>query len=195
MKISLCPIVSILSFMFKPLMAKSLPTESIYDIEVTDIDDNKYLLEEYRGKVLLIVNVASNCRLADKSYKELAALLEKYNSNGLVILLFPCNQYKNQEYGTKPEIKNFVAQYGDQFILMDVVQVKGPEIHPLFKYLTNKLTGFFTNDIKWNFTYFLIGRNGESVKRYSPLDGISVTDRDLVNQIFPPSSKRSVNSA
>lgn len=168
----------------KPVMNSTEPViTSIYDISVTDMNMEEYKLERYRGKVLLIVNVASKCGLADKSYTELSKLLKEYSNKGLLILLFPCSQFRDQEYKEKQEIKDFVAKYGKEFILMDSVQVKGPNIHPLFKFLIENLEGFGTDDIKWNFTYFLIGRQGELVKRYSPISGISPDDKDLVKCI------------
>lgn len=145
-----------------------------------DINKQPYKLSELAGMVILIVNVASKCKLADNSYKELAGLLDQYYSDGLRVLLFPCKQFLNQEYDKMDEVKNFVKNYGDKFVLMDEVNVKGSNIHPLFKYLIKNLSGTLTNDIKWNFTYFLIDRYGRPKKRYGPTDSISKTDSALL---------------
>lgn len=156
---------------------------SIYDIEVTDIEKNTYKLERYRGNVMLIVNVASGCGLAEKSYRELSDLLIKFHTRGLRILLFPCRQFLNQEYEDLEQVREFSRQYHDEFVLMDAVNVKGTNIHPLFRYLTDNLKGFLFNGIKWNFTYFLVGRNGELVKRYGPTESITDTDASFLKCI------------
>lgn len=156
---------------------------SIYDIEVTDINHNRYTLRKYEGKVLIIVNVASKCGLANQSYQELTSLLVKYHSKGLRILLFPCKQFLNQEFDEMEKVQEFAKNYSENFIIMDAVNVKGHNIHPLFKYLTEHLKGFITNEIKWNFTYFLVGRNGELVRRYGPTERLPDTDPDLLSCI------------
>lgn len=161
----------------------SAPKNSIYDIEVTDIDHNRYTLRKYEGKVLIIVNVASKCGLANQSYQELTSLLVKFHSKGLRVLLFPCKQFLNQEFDEMEKVQEFAKKYSENFIIMDAVNVKGTNIHPLFKYLTEHLKGFITNDIKWNFTYFLVGRNGELVKRYGPTERLPDTDPDLLKCI------------
>lgn len=157
--------------------------ESIYDIEVTDITKRTFKLAELKGKVIIVVNVASKCGLAERSYQELASLLAKYHSKGLRVLLFPCRQFLNQEYEQMEKVKDFANRFSERFMLMDEISVKGSNIHPLFKFLSENLKGFLTNDIKWNFTYFLIGRNGELVRRYGPTERLSDTDKDLVRCI------------
>lgn len=164
----------------QPLVMTLTSSEpSIYDIEVTDIKGETYKLEKYRGKVLLVVNAASKCGLADGSYKQLAALLDEYYEKGLLVLIFPCKLMIDQEFNTREEIQNFVSKYGENFTLMDKVVGHGKNIHPLFKYLTNKLEGFITNGIKWNFTYFLVDREGTPIKRYAPKEGITINDPHL----------------
>ena len=175
----------IIEFTSRPFMTTEYSPNSIYDIQVRDIEGNDYFLEKYRGKVMLIVNAASKCGLADKSYKELTNLLNTYSEKDLVILIFPCSLMVDQEYNTKEEIKNFVHKYSENFILMNKVHGVGSKIHPVFKYLTNALPGFLTNGIKWNFTYFLVDRKGKPIKRYAPQDSIKVDDevlQDCVNQ-------------
>lgn len=157
--------------------------KSIFDIHVKDHDKADRALAEYRGKVMLIVNVASECGLADRSYKELASLLAKYHDRGLCILLFPCQQFLNQEFGDASRIRAFVDNYHKNFILMDAVDVRGRNIHPLFQYLTDNLHGRFTNSVKWNFTYFLVGRDGSPIRRYGPTEHIKDDDPDLVKAI------------
>lgn len=185
-------LISLFSFV-KPFMTEQ---ENVYNFEVTDMENNTYTLEEYKGKVILVVNVASKCGLADKSYQELAKILSTYNSDDIKVLLFPCDQFAKQEYKTREEIKQFAATYSDEFILMAPVDVKGQNMHPLFKFLCNKLSGFITDGIKWNFTYFLIDRQGIPVKRYSPIDSLPVNDKMLVKCINEgKNSKMASNSA
>lgn len=165
---------------------KNLPMKvinSIYDIEVLDAQKVKHSLSEFKGKVLLIVNVASQCGLAKQSYAELSSLLDKYYNRGLRILLFPCRQFLAQEYCDINKVKDFINEYNKDFILMDMVNVNGKNRHPLYEYLCSNLKGFLTNHIKWNFTYFLIGRNGELVRRYSPTEHIKENDADILRCI------------
>ncbi|KAI4291072.1 phospholipid-hydroperoxide glutathione peroxidase [Pancytospora philotis] len=154
--------------------------DSIYDIRVRDYCGRPMKMEEYRGKVLLIVNVASRCGLAHKAYTALASLLSTYHKKGLRILLFPCKQFMNQEYASISEVKKFAEQYDDRFDLMEMVDVSGQSIHPLYKYLTDNLTGWLTNSIKWNFTVFLVGRNGELVQRYGPTEALKHDDAQIL---------------
>ncbi|KAI5169823.1 hypothetical protein PAEPH01_1028 [Pancytospora epiphaga] len=161
-----------------------MPTpETVYDITVTDYLKNRYKLLKYKGKVLLIVNVASGCGLARQAYANLCDLLVKYQRKGLCIMLFPCKQFLSQEFSDIQKVKEFVDKYNDNFILMDMVDVKGENMHPLFKLLCDNLKGWLTNSIKWNFTTFLIGRNGELVKRYGPTERIKASDPDLLKCI------------
>jgi len=153
---------------------------SIYRFEVRDMNKNEYKLDKYRGDVIIIVNVASKCKLANKSYKELSELLKRHSDKGLRILLFPCSQFLDQEYEELAEIKAFADKYNEEFILMDKVEVKGNNIHPLFEFLVEELPGTFGNYIKWNFTYFLIDRNGIPVRRYSPTGSITPKDKYLL---------------
>lgn len=165
-------------------MAKKIvKSNEIYNIEVTDCNKRTFKLEELKGKVLIIVNIASNCGLAKRSYLELSSLLVSYRHRGLRVLLFPCRQFLKQEFEEMEEIKKFIKDYSDDFMLMDMVNVIGNDIHPLFRYLKDNLQGFITNDIKWNFTYFLIGRNGELLRRYGPTERVKDTDKELVKAI------------
>ncbi len=141
----------------------------IYDFTARDIDGNERSLGDYRGKLLLIVNVASQCGFTPQ-YKGLEALHRKYADKGVEVLGFPCNQFGKQEPGDAAEIKNFCSlNYDVTFPLFAKIDVNGPQAHPLYNYLTReKGGGLLGRGIKWNFTKFLIGRDGEVIGRYAP---------------------------
>lgn len=142
--------------------------QSIYDFKVKTIEGNEKSLADYKGKVLLIVNVASKCGYTPQ-YKDLEAVYEKYKSQGLEILGFPCNQFGSQEPGTNKEIAQFCTlNYGVTFPMFDKIEVNGDNAHPLYKYLCEAKTGILgTKAIKWNFTKFLVDRFGNVVDRYA----------------------------
>jgi glutathione peroxidase len=148
--------------------------ESLYDIPLTDIDGNSTSLKPYQGKVLLIVNVASKCGFTPQ-YTALEALYQKYKDQGLVVLGFPCNQFKQQEPGTDAEIKQFcTSKYDVTFPMFDKLEVNGANRHPLYVLLAGKDSPF-PGDIGWNFTKFLIGRDGKILNRFaSPVKPDSV---------------------
>src|SRR5580765_5456036 len=141
----------------------------IYDIGVDVIHDKKHKLDEYKGKVLLIVNVASKCGFTPQ-YKGLEAMYEKMQSRGLEVLGFPCNQFGSQEPGTAEEIESFCElNYGVTFPLFAKIEVNGNGAAPLYKYLKKEKPGLLGSEaIKWNFTKFLVDRNGKVVERYAP---------------------------
>ncbi|KAF7418622.1 hypothetical protein HZH68_001275 [Vespula germanica] len=141
---------------------------SVYDFHALDIYGNDVDLNKYRGHVLIIVNVASNCGLTDTNYKQLVQLYEKYgNSAGLRILAFPSNQFGGQEPGTSQEILNFVKKYNVTFDMFNKVDVNGNNAHPLWKWLT-ELGGDKGGTIKWNFTKFIVDKEGNVVARFAP---------------------------
>ena len=142
---------------------------SIYDIDVTTIDGRHETLGEYRGQLLLIVNVASRC-VFTKQYEGLEALHRQYHDKGLTILGFPCDQFGNQEPGSEQEIKSFCSlKYDVTFPLFAKINVNGSDTHPLYRLLKKARSGLFgTRGIKWNFTKFLVGRDGKVIKRYAP---------------------------
>lgn len=141
---------------------------SIYDYKIIDNNGNEISMSIYRGKVLLIVNTASKCGFTPQ-YNELQSLYEQYNENGLEILAFPCNQFMNQEPGTKEEISRFCTlNFGITFPIMAKVDVNGENAHPLFKYLKENSSGIFGKSIKWNFTKFIIDPEGNIVGRFAP---------------------------
>ena len=142
---------------------------SIYDFLVKTIRGEEQSLADYKGKVLLIVNTASKCGFTPQ-YKELQELYEQYRDRGFVVLGFPCNQFGNQEPGTEEEIEQFCqVNYGVTFPMFAKVDVNGENAHPLFQYLKEKAPGVLgTKAIKWNFTKFLVDRNGNVVARFAP---------------------------
>lgn len=146
----------------------SISNESIYDFEVQTITGERTTLEQYRGKVLLIVNTASGCGLTPH-YKGLQQLYSTYREQGLVVLGFPCNQFAGQEPGTEAEIKDFCElNYQISFPLFGKIDVKGDNAHPLFKYLVdNTPAPYHTGDIEWNFVKFLVDRHGNVIKQFS----------------------------
>ena len=143
--------------------------QSIYDIKLKDIDGKDVALSDYKGKVLLIVNVASKCGYT-KQYAGLEALYQKYKDKGVVVLGFPCNQFGGQEPGTESEIAEFcAATYNVKFPMFSKVEVNGPGAAPLYKHLTALDTQpKGKGDIKWNFEKFVIGKSGEVVARFAP---------------------------
>ena len=134
---------------------------SVLSFTVNNIENEPVDLNIYNGKVLLVVNVASKCGFTPQ-YKELEEIYKKYNSKGFEILAFPANNFLNQEPGTNEEIKSFCSmEYGVTFPLFAKISVKGDDIHPLYHYLTEEQTNpDFAGKIKWNFTKFLVDRNG-----------------------------------
>lgn len=140
-----------------------------FEFSATDIAGKPRKLADYRGKVLLVVNTASQCGLTPH-YKGLQELHEKHHDRGLVILGFPCNQFGAQEPGDESAISEFCeVNYGVTFPMFAKIDVNGPNTHPLFGWLKNEAPGLLgTRDIKWNFTKFLIGRDGKVIERFAP---------------------------
>lgn len=141
---------------------------SVYDFEVTKANGEQVSLEDYKGQPLLIVNTASKCGFTPQ-FSGLQNLYEAYKDDGLMILGFPCDQFNNQEFDDIEETIEFCqVNYGVTFPMMAKVDVNGDEADPLFKFLTVEQKGLLSNKIKWNFTKFLISREGEVIKRYAP---------------------------
>jgi glutathione peroxidase len=160
--------------------AKDTDMKTIYDFKVTTIDGKETTLEPYKGKVMLIVNVASECGFT-KQYDGLQSLYAKYKDKGLVVLGFPCNQFGSQEPGTEKEIQNFCrVNFGVTFPMFAKIKVNGEETHPLYVYLKAQQPGVLGSEmIKWNFTKFLVDKNGKVVERY----GSSTTPESLHKDI------------
>ena len=144
---------------------------SIYDFSVEDITGKEVTLDKYRGKAMLIVNTASKCGFTPQ-YKGLEELYEQLHGKGLEILGFPCNQFGGQEPGTDTEIAQFCElNYGVSFPMFAKVDVNGADASPLFKYLKAEAPGMLGSEmVKWNFTKFLVDREGKVVARFAPKD-------------------------
>lgn len=143
--------------------------ETIYNFSVKDAELTDISLKKYENKIILIVNVASFCGLTYQ-YKGLENIYKKYKDEGFEIIGFPCNQFAFQEPGSNQEIKQFCdTNYGVTFEIMNKIKVNGPKADPLFKFLKKQRSGIAgTPQIKWNFTKFLINRDGEVIKRFGP---------------------------
>ena len=142
---------------------------NVYQFSAKNNKGEDIALSDYNDNVMLIVNTASACGLTPQ-YEGLQKLYEDYSAKGLEILAFPCNQFKQQESGTNEEIKNFCdLNFKIKFPLFDKIQVNGNDTHPLFNYLKNQAPGILgSKSIKWNFTKFLVNRQGQVIKRYAP---------------------------
>jgi glutathione peroxidase len=141
---------------------------SIYDYKVAKSNGEETTLADYKDQVLLIVNTASKCGFTPQ-FEELQGLYEDYREKGLAVLGFPSDQFMNQEFDDQEEIIEFCqVNYGVSFPMFKKTDVKGKDAHPLFKFLTKEKKGLLLSDIKWNFTKFLVDRNGEVYERYSP---------------------------
>ena len=154
--------------------------KTVYEFSVKDADLNEVSLGEYQDKVLLVVNVASQCGLTPQ-YKGLQDLYKKFNSNGFEVLGFPCNQFKGQEPGTNEEIQFFCTEkFNVSFKIFNKIDVNGPNTDPFYDFLKNEQSGVLgTKNIKWNFSKFLVNKNGEVVKRFSPKDGGAAIEAEL----------------
>ncbi|WP_334195831.1 glutathione peroxidase [Muricomes intestini] len=152
---------------------------SIYDYNVKTMEGQEKSLNEYKGKVLLIVNTATGCGFTPQ-YEGLENLYEKYREQGFEILDFPCNQFANQAPGSNDEIHSFCTlQYGTTFPQFAKIDVNGANESPLYTYLKKQKNGVFGGKIKWNFTKFLIDRNGNVVARYAPTETPAALDKKI----------------
>ena len=141
---------------------------TIYDFKALNNKGTEVDFADFKGKVLLIVNTASKCGFTPQ-YDGLEALYKKYKDQGLVVIGFPCDQFAHQEPGTDAEIAEFCRlNHGVTFPLMSKIEVNGENAHPIYKYLKSAAKGTFGDAIKWNFTKFLISRNGSKVERFAP---------------------------
>ena len=159
----------IVAFIFLSLgIANAQSDDSFYNFKMKDIKGNVVALKDFKNKVVLVVNTASKCGLTPQ-YEGLEALYQKYKDKGFVILGFPCNQFLGQEPGTAEEIQKFCStKYNVTFPLFEKIEVNGKDANPLYQFLKGKLPLDGKNDIRWNFEKFLIDKNGNPVKRFSP---------------------------
>jgi glutathione peroxidase len=141
---------------------------TIYDFKAVASNGKEIDFKEFEGKVLLIINTASKCGFTPQ-FDGLEKLNEKYRDRGLVCIGFPCNQFANQDPGSDSEIEGFCRMnYGVTFQIMKKVDVNGKEAHPIFKYLRSQTKGLLGDRVKWNFTKFLVSRDGKTIKRFAP---------------------------
>ena len=160
----------------------TLSAQSIYDFKVKNDVGQEISLSDYKGKVLLIVNTATRCGFTPQ-YKELEPLYQKYQAQGFEILDFPCNQFGQQAPGTIQEIHQFcTANFNIHFPQFDKIDVNGENAHPLYTWLKAQAGG---GDIKWNFTKFLVGRDGKVIKRYESRDQIATIETDMQMEVNP----------
>jgi glutathione peroxidase len=162
-------IISIAVLAAGVVIAAVVPARGVLDFSMQDIGGRETALGQFRGKVLLLVNTASKCGLTPQ-YKALEEVYKRYRDQGLVIIGFPANDFLGQEPGTNAQIKDFcLINYGVSFPMFAKISVRGKNIHPLYKFLVDKETNpRFAGKISWNFTKFLVDRNGEVIARFEP---------------------------
>lgn len=159
-------IITLVLIPFLIMAAKTDSSDNVYNFELSTIDGNNLTLEKFKGDVLLIVNTASKCGFTPQ-YKELQELHDEYSDKGFKVLGFPTDNFGGQELDSDEEILEFCEMnYGVDFPLFSKTEVKGEEIHPLFKFLTTQPNQDFTGDISWNFEKFLIDREGKLIRRF-----------------------------
>ncbi len=150
-----------------------------YDFKAKKINGQEVEMKDYEGKVVLIVNTASKCGFTPQ-FAELENLYKEYKDSGLEILGFPCNQFAKQDSGSNEEIHSFCQlNYGVSFNMFKKIEVNGKNAHPLYRFLKDQQGGIMGSDIKWNFTKFLIDRDGNVVKRYAPIVKPSKIESDI----------------
>lgn len=145
-----------------------MAAKSFYDLEAKDISGKNVSMSDFKGKTVVVVNTASKCGLTPQ-FEGLEELYKKYNDKGLVILGFPCNQFASQEPGSESDIQEFCQMnYGVTFPMFSKIDVNGENTHEVFKYLKSELGSILGSKIKWNFTKFVIDKNGKPYKRFAP---------------------------
>ena len=169
-----------LTWLFSTSASAQTSTQHFYNFKANSLQGKEISMKTYEGKVVLVVNTASKCGFTPQ-FEGLEALYEKYKDQGLVILGFPCNQFAHQDPGTNAEIGEFcTANYGVTFPMFEKIDVNGEQAHPLYKYLKDALGGTLGDGIKWNFTKFLLDRNGNPVKRFAPMLKPADMEEDIV---------------
>ncbi len=157
---------------------------TVYDFSAQQMDGKTVSLEQYRGRVLLIVNTASACGFTPQ-FAGLEELHERFGAQGLVVLGFPCNQFGAQDAGSNEEIASFCQlNYGVTFPMMTKIDVNGAGAHPLYQWLSKEAPGLLgSKSIKWNFTKFLVGKNGQVIQRYAPTDTPASLAKDITSAL------------
>ncbi|MGF1759574.1 glutathione peroxidase [Photobacterium sagamiensis] len=156
---------------------------SFYELSASNIRGENVLMSDFAGKVVLVVNTASECGFTPQ-YQGLQDLYAKYKDQGLVVLGFPCNQFGGQEPGENQQIAEACQiNYGVEFPMFEKVDVNGHDSHEIFQYLTQALPGTFGKKVKWNFTKFLIARDGKPLKRFAPTKKPESLEADVVRQL------------
>ncbi|OVA20066.1 Glutathione peroxidase [Macleaya cordata] len=158
----------------------SLMEESVHDFSVKDYKGNDVDLSIYKGKVLLVVNVASKCGFTNTNYTQLSELYTKYKGQGLEILAFPCNQFLKQEPGSGQEAQEFACtRFKAEFPVFHKVRVNGPSTAPIYKFLKASKSGCLGSRIKWNFTKFLVDKRGHVIRRYGTTTPPAAIEKDI----------------
>lgn len=156
---------------------------TVYDFNVKKANGAEQSLKDFEGKPLLIVNTASKCGLSDQ-FKELQEIYNTYKEQGFEVLGFPCGQFNNQEFDSIEETTEFCQlNYGVTFPMFGKIDVNGEKEEPLYSYLKSEKGGVLSKDIKWNFTKFLVDRNGHVVERYAPTTKPSKIEKDIMKQL------------
>ncbi|KAG0551040.1 hypothetical protein BDA96_01G389600 [Sorghum bicolor] len=161
--------------------AESVPETSIHEFTVKDCNGKEVSLETYKGKVLLVVNVASKCGFTEVNYTQLTELYRKYRDKDFEILAFPCNQFLRQEPGSNQQIKDFACtRFKAEYPVFQKVRVNGPDAAPVYKFLKASKPGLFGSArVKWNFTKFLVDKNGKVVERYGTSTAPMSIEKDI----------------
>lgn len=158
--------------------------EKIYDFKALTSKGKEIDFKDFEGKVILIVNTASKCGFTPQ-FAGLEKLNQQYKEKGLVIIGFPCNQFASQDPGSDSEIEGFCqVNYGVTFQIMKKIDVNGENAHPIFKYLKSRTKGLFGSRIKWNFTKFLISRDGNTIRRYAPTTKPEKLETDIIEFLY-----------
>lgn len=178
--LSITAIITI-TFLVQPVYGENMSNKSIYEFTAKSIEGTDVNFSDFKGKVLLIVNVASKCGFTSQ-YEGLEILYKKYKDKGLVILGFPCNQFGKQEPGSEEEIMQFCqTNYGVTFPMFAKIDVNGENTHPLYQFLKEQAPGILsTKDIKWNFTKFLVDREGNVVTRYASATSPEAIEKEIL---------------
>lgn len=162
------------------IVSRAATGKTIHDFIVKDIDGKEVSLSKFKGKALLVVNVASQCGLTSSNYTELTQLYNKYKAKGLEILAFPCNQFGMQEPGSNNQIKQFACtRFKAEFPIFDKVDVNGPFTAPVYQFLKSSSGGFLGDIVKWNFEKFLVNKDGKVVERYAPTTSPFQIEKDI----------------